>query len=80
MDFYNKFIRSVLDFPIKGINFRDITPLLADGDAFHQVIMDLNKELPSYDKYDKFIAAESRGFIFASPLARMNNKGLVLAR
>ena len=45
MDFYNKFIRSVLDFPIKGINFRDITPLLADGDAFHQVIMDLNKEL-----------------------------------
>ena len=47
MDFYNKFIRSVLDFPIKGINFRDITPLLADGDAFHQVIMDLNKELPS---------------------------------
>ena len=80
MDFYNKFIRSVLDFPIKGINFRDITPLLADGDAFHQVIMDLNKELPSYDKYDKFIAAESRGFIFASPLASMNNKGLVLAR
>lgn len=80
MDVYDKFIRSVKDFPIKGINFRDITPLLADGDAFHQVIMDLNKELPSYDKYDKFIAAESRGFIFAAPLASMNNKGLVLAR
>ncbi len=80
MDFYDKYIRSVIDYPIKGINFRDITPLLADGDAFHQVIMDLNRELPSYDKYDKFIAAESRGFIFAAPLASINSKGLVLAR
>lgn len=80
MDFYDKYIRSVLDYPIKGINFRDITPLLADGDAFHQVIMDLNKELPNYDKYDKIIAAESRGFIFAAPLASINSKGLVLAR
>ena len=75
-----QYIASVQDFPKEGILFRDITPLLANGDAFHQVIMDLNKELPSYDKYDKFIAAESRGFIFASPLASMNNKGLVLAR
>lgn len=80
MDLYDIFIRSVVDFPIKGINFRDITPLCADGDAFHQVIMDMNKELPSYDKYDKIICAESRGFIFGAPLASMNNKGLVLAR
>lgn len=80
MDLYDKFIRTVVDFPIKGIKFRDITPLLANGDAFHQVIMDLNKELPSYDHWDKIIAAESRGFIFASPLASINNKGLVLAR
>lgn len=80
MDFYDNYIRTVVDYPIKGIKFRDITPLLANGDAFHQVIMDLNKELPSYDKYDKIIAAESRGFIFAAPLASYNNKGLVLAR
>ena len=80
MDFYDKYIRTVVDYPIKGIKFRDITPLLANGDAFHQVIMDLNKELPSYDKWDKVIAAESRGFIFAAPLASYNNKGLVLAR
>lgn len=80
MDFYDKYIRTVVDYPIKGIKFRDITPLLANGDAFHQVIMDLNKELPSYDKWDKIIAAESRGFIFAAPLASSNNKGLVLAR
>lgn len=80
MDFYDKYIRNVADYPIKGINFRDITPLLSNGEAFHQVIMDLNKELPNYDKYDKFIAAESRGFIFAAPLASINNKGLVLAR
>lgn len=80
MDLYDKYIRTIVDFPIKGIKFRDITPLLANGDAFHQVIMDLNKELPSYDKWDKIIAAESRGFIFAAPLASSNNKGLVLAR
>lgn len=49
MDFYDEYIRTVVDYPIKGIKFRDITPLLANGDAFHQVIMDLNKELPSYE-------------------------------
>lgn len=80
MDIYDTYIRNVMDFPIKGINFRDITPLLSNGDVFHQVITDLNKELPSFDKYDKIIAAESRGFIFAGALASMNNKGLVLAR
>ncbi|MFA6755075.1 MAG: adenine phosphoribosyltransferase [Bacilli bacterium] len=80
MDIYDSFIRSIYDFPIKGINFRDITPLLANGDAFHQVINDLNKELPSYDKYDKIICVESRGFVFGAPLASYNNKGLVLAR
>jgi adenine phosphoribosyltransferase len=80
MDLYDSFIRTIPDFPIKGIKFRDITPLLANGDAFHQVIMDLNKELPSYDMWDKIIAAESRGFIFGAPLASINSKGLVLAR
>ena len=76
MDLYDSFIRTIVDFPIKGIKFRDITPLLADGEAFHQVINDLNKELPSYDKFDKIICAESRGFIFGAPLASY----LVLAR
>lgn len=80
MDIYDTFIRNIVDFPIKGINFRDITPMLSNGEVFHQVINDLNKELPSFDKYDKIIAAESRGFIFAAPLAASNNKGLVLAR
>ena len=80
MDLYDQYIRTINDFPIEGIKFRDITPLLANGDAFHQVIMDLNKELPSYENRDKIIAAESRGFIFAAPLCSMNNKGLVLAR
>lgn len=80
MDIYDKYIRTIVDFPIEGIKFRDITPLLSDGDAFHQVVMDLNKELPSYDNFDKLIAAESRGFIFGAPLCALNNKGLVLAR
>lgn len=80
MDIYDKYIRTVNDFPITGIKFRDITPLLSNGDSFHQAIMDLNKLLPSYDKRDKIICAESRGFIFGAPLASMNNKGIVIAR
>ena len=80
MDVYDKYIRTVNDFPIKGIKFRDITPLLANGDSFHQAIMDLNKILPSYEKWDKIICAESRGFIFGAPLASINNKGIVIAR
>ncbi|MBO8427512.1 MAG: adenine phosphoribosyltransferase [Firmicutes bacterium] len=80
MDIYDKYIRTINDFPIEGIKFRDITPLLSNGDSFHQAIMDLNKELPSYEKWDKIICAESRGFLFGSPLAALNSKGIVIAR
>lgn len=80
MDIYDKYIRTINDFPIKGIKFRDITPLLSNGDSFHQAIMDLNKQLPTYDKWDKIICAESRGFLFGAPLASFNSKGIVIAR
>lgn len=80
MDIYSDLIRTINDFPIKGIKFRDITQLLSNGDAYSQIIFDLNKELPSFDKFDKIICAESRGFIFGAPLAAYNRKGLVLAR
>ncbi|MCI6789342.1 MAG: adenine phosphoribosyltransferase [Mollicutes bacterium] len=79
-DVYDTYIRTINDYPIKGIKFRDITPLLYNGDAFHQAIMDLNKQLPSFESWDKIICAESRGFIFGAPLAFLNNKGIVIAR
>lgn len=80
MDIYDKYIRSILDYPIKGINFRDITPLLYNGEAFHQAINDLVTLFPTYEEFDKIVAAESRGFLFGAPIAYSLSKGLVIAR
>ena len=64
----NEYIRDVPDFPVEGILFKDITPLLYDGAAFKQAIDDLLKCVDSL-KFDMIAAPESRGFIFGVPLA-----------
>lgn len=74
------FIRSVPDFPEKGVLFRDITPLLAQ--KFPETIENLAK-LFSEEEIDAstgFAGIDSRGFIFASALALHFNKNLVLIR
>ena len=74
-----KFIRSIPDYPKKGILFRDITTLIKDPDAFKfatdQILM-ISKNL----KFDKIAAIESRGFVFASTVAYLLNKPLILFR
>ncbi len=72
-------IREVPDFPKKGISFKDITTMLKDPKAFGHCI-DLFVEHYKEQKIDKFVAIESRGFIFGAPLARELNAGLVLLR
>ena len=74
-----KYIRDIPDFPKPGILFRDITPLLAAPDAMHEVT---NRFADYYrDKgVDVIIAAEARGFIFATPLALQLNVGFVPIR
>ena len=72
-------IRNVPDFPKKGIVFRDITTLLKDAGSFRRVVDIL------YEKYkkvpvDKIVSVESRGFIFAGPLAYKMNIGFVPIR
>ncbi|MDD2258568.1 MAG: adenine phosphoribosyltransferase [Bacilli bacterium] len=65
---YKKYIASVKDFPIEGILFRDITPLMADKDAFRASC----EELSNYGrklKADVVVGPESRGFIFGCPIA-----------
>lgn len=65
---YKKYIASVKDFPIEGVLFRDITPLMADKDAFHASC----KELSDYArklKAEVIVGPESRGFIFGCPIA-----------
>ena len=74
-----KYIRNIPDFPKKGILFRDITTLLNNKAAFKKTIDSLAKAFKG-KKIDYILAAESRGFIFAAPLAYKLNCGLVPVR
>ena len=72
-------IREVPDFPQPGISFKDITPLIEDGPAFHAAVDALAGTVEHLD-YDRIVSAEARGFVFGTALAYRARKGLVLAR
>lgn len=72
-------IRTVPDFPKKGIMFRDITTLLEDREAFKEVA-DRFYEHYKDKKIDKVVSVESRGFIFGSVLAYKLDAGFVPIR
>jgi adenine phosphoribosyltransferase len=72
-------IRNISDFPKPGIQFKDITPLLADGETFHDTI-DLLKERHEKRGIDVVVGIEARGFIFASALAYALGAGTCLVR
>ena len=74
-----KYIRSIQDYPKKGILFRDITTLIKDKNAFKNCI-DQMSEISNKLNFDKIAAIESRGFIFSSPLSYIVNKPIVLLR
>ena len=74
-----KYIRSIPDYPKKGILFRDITTLIKDAAAFKYTndrIVDLAKKI----HFDKVAAIESRGFIFASTVSYQLGKPFILLR
>ncbi len=73
------YIRDIPDFPKPGILFRDITPLLAAPEALSESIRLLADHYSSAE-IDVIVAAEARGFIFASPLAVALNVGFVPIR
>ena len=73
------YIRTIPDFPEKGIMFRDITTVLADADGFRLAIDELQKKLEGLD-FDIIAGTESRGFIFGTPLAYNLHKPFVLVR
>jgi adenine phosphoribosyltransferase len=72
-------IREVPDFPKPGILFYDITTLLKDAGAFAAVI-DQMADAVKDDRIDVVVGMESRGFIFAAPLAYRLNAGFVPVR
>ena len=74
-----KYIRSIPDYPKKGILFRDITTLIKNQYAFKECIDQMSKILAKLN-YDKIAAVESRGFIFASPLSYNLSKPYILIR
>ncbi|RPG97027.1 MAG: adenine phosphoribosyltransferase [Candidatus Pelagibacter sp. TMED165] len=74
-----KYIRSIPDYPKKGILFRDITTLIKDPEAF-KFSVDQIVKISDEIKFDKIAAIESRGFIFASTVAYLSKKPLVLLR
>ena len=73
------YLPGILDFPKPGIVFRDISPLLADADAFAHTIQSLGQLSAEYS-FDYILGIESRGFIFASALANHLRKGFVMVR
>tara|TARA_B100000029_G_scaffold398519_1_gene397030 strand:+ start:392 stop:919 length:528 start_codon:yes stop_codon:yes gene_type:complete len=73
------FIRSIPDYPKKGILFRDITTLIKNEKAFSYTI-DLIVEKSKQFKVDKIAAIESRGFVFASAVSYILKKPFILLR
>ena len=72
-------IRTVPDFPNPGVSFKDITPLIEDGEALHTAVDALALATYGLD-YDRILSAEARGFVLGTALAYRARKGLVLAR
>jgi adenine phosphoribosyltransferase len=72
-------IRSIPNYPKKGILFRDITALLENKKAFNFAIKKM-KAISNKFKFNKIAAIESRGFIFASVLSYLSKKPLILLR
>ena len=73
------FIRSIPDYPKKGILFRDITTLIKNEKAFAETIDQIVEKSKKF-KFDKIAAIESRGFVFASAVSYILNKPFIMLR
>jgi len=73
------YIRSIQDYPKKGILFRDITTLIKNEKAFKECIDQIIERTKKF-KIDKIAAVESRGFVFASAVSYILNKPFILFR
>ena len=73
------FIRSIPDYPKKGILFRDITTLIKDENAFAETINQIVERSKKFN-FTKIAAIESRGFVFASAVSYILNKPFIMLR
>ena len=72
-----EYIRSIPDYPKKGILFRDITTLIKDENAFAETINQIVEKSKNF-KFNKIAAIESRGFVFASAVSYLPNPGATI--
>jgi len=74
---YKDYIKEVKDFPIEGVNFKDLSPLLADQETFRSSLVEMGRQvrLPDY-----WMGVDSRGYLFSSGLATYFGGGVVCAR
>lgn len=73
------YVRSIPDFPEKGIIFRDVTSVIEDANGL-KLAIDTMTDLVSDLEYDVVAGAEARGFVFGTPIAYNTNKPFVLIR
>ena len=73
------YIRSIKDYPKKGILFRDITTLIKDEKAFQETINQIVERSKKF-KFNKIAAIESRGFVFASAVSYILKKPFIMLR
>ena len=74
-----EYIRSIPDYPKKGILFRDITTLIKNEKAFEETVNQIIERSKRY-KVDKIAAIESRGFVFASAVSYLLKKPFIMLR
>ena len=74
-----EYVRTIPDFPEKGIMFRDVTSVIQDADGLSLAIDSMDGLIHDTD-YDVIVGPESRGFIFGVPIAYKNHKAFVPVR
>lgn len=74
------YVRTIPDFPKKGIMFRDVTSVLQDPEGLHLAIDEMQKLCGNPDDFDVIVGLESRGFLFGMPIAYNLHKPFVLVR
>ena len=78
---YKDFITEIQDFPIDGVNFKDISPLLANEQVFRSALVEMGDKVDAgFNKPNYWIGVDSRGYIFSSGLATYFGGGVVCAR
>lgn len=74
---FENYVKAVENFPIEGVTFRDISPMLANPDVFNEALIQM---LNLCDEFDVIVAPDARGFIFGAPISLMTLKPFVMVR